>query len=119
MRSAHDLSAISYTNAGTGTVLERLGLIVIMVYVCLRMRRLPRIREAAGLVLAIGGTVLIATKGNLGSLAIPAEGLFWGIISAFALAFYTLLPGKVLEKWGSPGPSPSRFRPSLPGSCSP
>ena len=95
------LSAISYTNAGTGTVLERLGLIVIMVYVCLRMRRLPRIREAAGLVLAIGGTVLIATKGNLGSLAIPAEGLFWGIISAFALAFYTLLPGKVLEKWGS------------------
>ena len=46
------LSAISYTNAGTGTVLERLGLIVIMVYVCLRMRRLPRIREAAGLVLA-------------------------------------------------------------------
>ena len=54
-----------------------------------------------GLVLAIGGTVLIATKGNLGSLAVPAEGLFWGIISAFALAFYTLLPGKVLEKWGS------------------
>ena len=95
------LSAISYTNAGTGTVLERLGLIVIMAYVCLRMKRLPRVREAVGLVLAIGGTVLIATKGNLGSLAIPAEGLFWGVISAFALAFYTLLPGKVLEKWGS------------------
>lgn len=95
------LSAISYTNAGTGTVLERTGLIVIMAYVCLRMKRLPRPREAVGLVLAIGGTVLIATKGNLGSLAIPAEGLFWGIVSAFALAFYTLLPGKVLEKWGS------------------
>lgn len=95
------LSAISYTNAGTGTVLERLGLIVIMAYVCLRVRRLPRLRETVGLVLAIGGTVLIATKGNLGSLAIPAEGLFWGIVSAFALAFYTLLPGKVLEKWGS------------------
>ena len=95
------LSAISYTNAGTGTVLERTGLIVIMAYVCLRTKRLPRVREAIGLVLAIGGTVLIATKGNLGSLAIPAEGLFWGIVSAFALAFYTLLPGKVLEKWGS------------------
>lgn len=95
------LSAISYTNAGTGTVLERLGLIVIMAFVCLRTRRLPRLREAIGLVLAIGGTVLIATKGNSGSLAIPAEGLFWGIVSAFALAFYTLLPGKVLEKWGS------------------
>ncbi len=25
----------------------------------------------------------------------------WGVVSAFALAFYTLLPGKVLAKWGS------------------
>ena len=48
------LSAIAYTNAGTGTVLERTGLVLIMGYVCLRTRRLPRPREAAGLVLAIG-----------------------------------------------------------------
>lgn len=95
------LTAIAYTNAGTGTVLERLGLVLIMLYVCLRMRRLPKAREAAGLVLAIAGTVLIATKGNFSSLAIPAEGLFWGLVSAFALACYTLIPGKVLEKWGS------------------
>lgn len=95
------LSSISFTNAGTGTVLERLGLIVIMLYVCLRAKRLPKVREAVGLVLAIGGTFLIATKGNFGVLAIPAEGLFWGIVSAFALACYTLIPGKALEKWGS------------------
>lgn len=95
------LTAISYTNAGTGTVLERLGLILIMFYVCLRVRRLPKVREVLGLVFAIAGTFLIATKGNVGSLAIPIEGLFWGLISAFALAFYTLIPGKVLEKWGS------------------
>lgn len=95
------LSSISLTNAGTGTVLERLGLILIMLYVCLRARRKPKVREAIGLVLAIGGTFLIATKGNFGALAIPAEGLFWGLVSAFALACYTLLPGKVLAKWGS------------------
>ncbi|MEG0665345.1 EamA family transporter [Gordonibacter sp.] len=95
------LSSISFTNAGTGTVLERLGLIVIMLYVCLRARRRPSLREAVGLVMAIGGTFLIATKGNFGALAIPAEGLFWGIVSAFALACYTLIPGKALEKWGS------------------
>lgn len=95
------LSSISYTNAGTGTVLERLGLVVIMFIVCVRVRRLPKLREAVGLVLAIGGTFLIATKGNFGVLAIPAEGLFWGFVSAIALACYTLIPGKVLEKWGS------------------
>lgn len=95
------ITAISYTNAGTGTVLERLGLILIMLYVCLRMKRLPKIKEFLGLVLAIAGTVLIATQGNFGSLAIPGEALFWGLISAFALACYTLIPGKALEKWGS------------------
>ncbi|MEG0071080.1 MAG: DMT family transporter [Raoultibacter sp.] len=95
------LSAISYTNAGTGTVLERLGLIVIMVFMCMRTRRLPKIREFFGLVLAIGGTFIIATQGNFGNLAIAPEGLFWGIVSGFALACYTLIPVKVLEKWGA------------------
>ena len=94
------LSAISYTNAGTGTVLERLGLVVIMLIVCVRVRRWPKPRELFGLVFALGGTFLIATKGNIGALAIPAEGLMWGVVSAFALAAYTLLPGKVLAKWG-------------------
>lgn len=91
------LTTISYTNAGTGTVLERLGLLVIMVYVCVRVRRLPKARELIGLVLAIAGTFLIATKGHFDSLAIPPEALFWGGMSAIALAFYTLLPVKVLK----------------------
>lgn len=95
------LSSISYTNAGIGTVLERLGLIVIMAYVCVRSRRMPRKRELWGLGLAIAGTFLIATKGNIGTLSIPGEGLFWGMVSAVALACYTLIPGKVLDKWGS------------------
>lgn len=95
------LSAIAYTNAGTGTVLERTGLVLIMGYVCLRTRRLPRPREAAGLVLAIGGTVLIATQGDFSRLAIAPAGLGWGLVSAVALAFYTLMPGKPLAKWGS------------------
>ena len=95
------LSAIAYTNAGTGTVLERTGLVLIMGYVCLRTRRLPHPREAAGLVLAIGGTVIIATQGDLTGLSIAPMGLIWGLVSAVALAFYTLMPGKPLAKWGS------------------
>ena len=95
------LSAIAYTNAGTGTVLERTGLVLIMGYVCLRTRRLPHPREAVGLVLAIGGTVIIATQGDLTGLSIAPMGLIWGLISAVALAFYTLMPGKPLAKWGS------------------
>lgn len=95
------VSSISYTNAGIGTVLERLGLIVIMAFACVRSRRLPRKRELWGLGLAIVGTFLIATKGTVGALSIPGEGLFWGMVSAAAFACYTLMPGKALERWGS------------------
>lgn len=95
------ITCISYTNAGTGTVLERLGLILILGYICLSVRRLPRFREALGVVLALAGVFLIATHGNIGSLAIPAEGLFWGCMTAVAMACYTLMPVKPLAKWGS------------------
>ena len=83
-------------------MLERLGLIVIMVYVRLRVRRLPRYSARPPASCSPSAAPSSSPRrANLGSLAIPAEGLFWGIISAFALAFYTLLPGKVLEKRGS------------------
>lgn len=95
------LYAIGYTSAGVGTTIEQVGLVLIMLYVCLRSRRMPRIREALGLVLALGGMLLIATQGDPDTLAIPPEGLAWGLVSALALAFYTLMPVKVLKKWGS------------------
>lgn len=95
------LNAIAYTSAGVGTTIEQVGLVLIMLYVCLRNRRLPRVREAAGLVFALGGMVVIATQGDPSRLAIPPEGLAWGLVSAVALTFYTLMPVRVLGKWGS------------------
>ena len=65
------LSAIAYTNAGIGTVLERLGLIVIMFWTCFQMWRAPRLREMAGLVLALAGTVLCSLIGSIETLANP------------------------------------------------
>lgn len=95
------LNVIKYTSAGVGTTLEQLGMAFTMLYVCCRSRRLPRLPEFVGLVLALLGMLLIATQGDLGRLAIPIEGLVWGLISAVSLSFYTLMPVKVLGKWGS------------------
>ena len=53
------LNAISYTSAGVGTTIEQVGLVLIMLYVCGRAKRLPRAREAAGLVFALGGMLII------------------------------------------------------------
>ena len=95
------LNAIRYTSAGVGTAIEQIGLVLIMLYVCVRARRLPRVREALGLACALGGMLLIATQGEVDQLAIPPEGLGWGLVSAVALAFYTLMPVHVLKKWGA------------------
>ena len=95
------LLAVRYTNAGTATVMQCLQLVIIMVYTCLRMRRAPRRREIAGVVLAFAGAFLIATGGDPSALVIPPEGLVMGLISAVAAACMSIVPTKILPIYGS------------------
>ncbi|MEG1561781.1 MAG: GNAT family N-acetyltransferase [Raoultibacter sp.] len=95
------LYSIDYVGAGTATVIEQLALIVILFFVCFKTHRLPRVREILGLLSALTGMFIIATQGDIGRLAMPIEGLLWGLVSAGAVACYTLIPGRILEKWGS------------------
>ena len=53
------------------------------------------------MILAIAGTFLIATHGQLNQLAITPKGLAWGLVSAFAYALYIILPIQLIQKWGS------------------
>ena len=93
--------SVAYTNAGTATVLQSLAIVFVMLFTCLTMRRLPRITEAAALVCAFAASLFIATKGDFGTLNVPAAGLIWGIINALSVAFYLIQPRKLFEKWGS------------------
>lgn len=95
------LTAISYSNAGTATVLQYLGPLLIMVVSCVMAFRLPTCREAAAIALAVLGTFLLATHGNVHSLVISPKGLFWGLSSAVALMLYTMLPEGIIGRWGS------------------
>ena len=95
------LLAIANTNAGTATVIQQIGLVIIMVITCVRFRRGPKAREVAGLLFALAGVFVIATQGDPTALSISPEGLFWGVMCAIGLACYTLLPEQVLKKWGS------------------
>lgn len=92
---------IGYTNAGTATVLQCTGIVFVMLFTCLAVRRLPRAREIAGLALAIGATFLIATHGDPSSLAVPLPGLIWGIANGLACAFYIIYPKRLLAQWGA------------------
>lgn len=95
------LSAIQHSNAGTATVLQYLGPALIMVYLCIRTRRKPRLLEIFVLILDLIGIFLIATHGSVHSLALSKEALAWGLLSAVFVAVYTLSPLELLGKYDS------------------
>lgn len=94
-------TAIGASNAGTATVLQYIGPVLILVYLSLKNKRLPRPTELLAISLAVFGTFLLATHGNLRSMVLSREALLWGLSSAVALAIYTVQPGRLLEEYGS------------------
>lgn len=93
------LTAISYSDAGTATVLQYLGPVFIVLYTCIRGKRLPESMEVMSLALALTGTFILVTGGNPGVLKISETGLFWGIAAAVALTFYNILPVDILKRY--------------------
>lgn len=99
--SALYAATISYTNAGTATVLQSLNVPMVLALACLRARRLPRAGELAALACAVAATFLIATGGDPRSLSLPLIGLALGIATAAASVFYTSYPKPLFARWGS------------------
>lgn len=95
------LSAIQETNAGTATVLQYVCPVGILTYTCIKDKVAPTLAEIISMILAIGGTFLIATHGQLDQLSMTPAGLFWGLFSALTYALYIILPIKLIQKWGS------------------
>ena len=93
---------ISLTNSATATVLQTLGIVLLVLYACVENRRLPKRRELVGLVLALAGTFLLATGGDPSRLAMPLDGLVWGLVCALTYALYSAVPERALKRWGSP-----------------
>lgn len=94
-------TTISYTNAGTATVLQSLNVPMVLALACLLERRLPRKLEVTALLCAALATFLIATGGDPGTLNLPVLGLFFGVATAAAAVFYTSYPKPLFERWGS------------------
>ena len=92
---------ISYTNAGTATVLQSLNIVMVLGLACVVGRRLPRGKEIAALVCALAAVFFIATHGDVGALHMRSEGLIFGLLTAAASVFYTTYPKPLFERWGS------------------
>lgn len=94
-------ASIGYGNAATATFLQYLGPALIVIYLAIRNWRLPSGREATALGFAILGTFLLVTNGSYNTVVVPAPAIVWGLLSAAALAFYTLYPPALIARWGS------------------
>lgn len=94
---------VQITNAGTATVLQMLGSVFIMIYVCASAKTPPRPRELAGLVLAVLATFFIAAQGDVRTLSIPLDGLIWGILCGVSTAIYIVVPKRfgLFDRFGS------------------
>lgn len=94
-------TAVELSNAGTATVLQYTAPVMILFFDALVHRRKPRIYEVLALCLALGGTWILATHGNVRSMAVSEEALFWGLLSAVMMAVYNLLPLKLMKRYGT------------------
>ena len=101
LNSAVYAATISYTNAGTATVLQSLNIVFVLAIACMVGRRLPRGLEVAALVCALVATFLIATHGDPTTIRMPVEGLAFGIATAAAATFYTMYPKPLFARYGS------------------
>jgi len=95
------MKAIEHTNSGTATILQYTGPVMIMVLTCAMEKRLPSKKEVAAIIMALLGTFLLATHGNINTLVITPIGLFWGIMAAVTLVAYTMIPTKLIASYGS------------------
>lgn len=94
--------AIAKSNAPTATILQYVFPVMIVLYTALRGHKLPNKKEVVAVILAMVGIFLLVTHGNPGTLSITVEALVWGLSSAVAMAFYTMYPGNLQKRWGSP-----------------
>ncbi|MEZ2251254.1 MAG: DMT family transporter [Microcoleus anatoxicus] len=93
--------AIQTGNAATATLLQYQAPLFIMVYSAIKYNRIPSFQEFIALGFALLGTFLLVTNGSIHQLSVSSASIAWGLSSAIALAFYTLYPSGLLQRWGS------------------
>jgi len=92
-------TAVQYSNAGTATVIQYLGQIMLLVYVCVTTPRLPRKSESIALILSIAGIFIMATHCQIGEMSLSPKALFWGLLAALGFVCYSVQPAKLIREY--------------------
>ena len=90
---------IEHSNAGVATILQYTAPVIIMAVTCFCEKRLPRAIELICVTMAIAGVFIIATHGNINTLAMSKRALVVGLISAVTVVIYSLQPIRLMKKY--------------------
>lgn len=90
---------IQLSNAAVGAVMQDLSPALILMAICIEERRRPHLYEAACVVMAITGVFLICTHGETEAFRQNGKAIASGIICAFAVLIYNMVPRGLLGKY--------------------
>lgn len=93
--------AIETSNAATATILQYLSPIFIVFFFIIETKKTPNKMSLFSIGLSLLGTALLVTKGDLNSLSISAEGLFWGLMAGILGAAYIVQPRRIMAEFGT------------------
>lgn len=94
-------AAIDLSNAGITTAIQQTSPVFVLLWVLLLEKRRPQKVEVLVIAMVVFGAFTLATGGDIVALVIPLKALILGLISAITCAMYTVLPGKLIEKYGT------------------
>lgn len=90
--------AIQHSNAPTATILQYTAPVMIAIFLTVSLRKWPSRKVVITIALTVLGTFLFVTAGDITALNAAPLGVLWGLLSAAALAFYSLQPGELLQR---------------------
>jgi len=94
-------AAIDLSNAGITTAIQQTSPIFVLLWVLVLEKRTPGKIELLVLMLVVFGGFILATGGKINSLVMPSNALILALVSAVTCAMYTVLPAKLIERYGT------------------
>ncbi|XIF19497.1 MAG: EamA family transporter [Acetilactobacillus jinshanensis] len=95
------LVTVKASNSATGTILQNLGTVLIMLVTIVIYRRFPTKCEWLALLASIVGTWLLITKGDMTKLSISKAALIYGALMIIAATLHTMLPVPLLKHYNT------------------
>lgn len=90
---------IQLSSAAVATILQDLSPAIILLVTCALARRAPKKVEIAAIVLGLAGVFLITTGGNLSGFSVPAAALVSGVLCAFTVMIYNVVPANLFKSY--------------------